>query len=146
MPARKINFYIDASNRLRSLAAEARRVAELEQVLLKIIPAPLTRASRVKQLRDGTLFLLAENAAVAAKLKQLAPRLLTAFQKQRCEVTAIRVEVQVERPVAPRQSERSPRRLSPESIDKLEKLADEIEASPLKRALTNLAARQREKN
>lgn len=146
MPARKINFYIDASIRLRSLAAEARRVTELEQVLRNTVPPPLTHACRVKQLRAGTLFVLAENAAVASKLKQLAPRLLTAYQKQRWQVTAIRVEVQVEKSSAARRDEAARKPLSTESIEKLEKLAAELEESPLKQALTTLAARQRNKN
>lgn len=145
MPARKINFYIDASTRLRSLAAEARRVTELEQVLLETVPPPLTHACRVKQLHAGTLFVLAENAAVASKLKQLTPRLLTAYQKLRWQVTAIRVEVQVEKPAAAPRNEPKRKPLSTESIEKVEKLAAELEASPLKQALIALAARQRNK-
>ena len=91
MPAHKIDFYLNSSNSLRRLADAARRIAELQQVFLKIAPQPLTQACCVKQLRAGTLFLLAENAAVAAKLKQLAPRLLTAYEKLGCEVTSIKV-------------------------------------------------------
>ncbi len=100
MSARRINFYLNTSDRLRSLTHEVQRNAELHQVLVNIAPLELTQACRVKQLRDGTLTLLAENAAIAAKLKQLAARLLVAYEKQRCEVTSIRIEVQVREAVA----------------------------------------------
>jgi hypothetical protein len=143
MSARKINFYLNSSDRLRSLTHEARRNAELHQVVVNIAPLELTQACRVKQLRDGTLTLLAENAAIAAKLKQLAARLLVAYQKQRCEITSIRIEVQVREAVAAPAATRESKRLSIETIENLEKLAEGLEDSPLKQALTTMAARQR---
>jgi len=146
MPAHKIDFYLNSSSSLRSLAHEARRIAQLQQVFLKNAPQPLTQACCVKQLRAGTLVLLAENAAIAAKLKQLAPRLLTAYEKQGVEVTSIRVEVQVKEAAPAAAAKRVPKQLSPESIENLEKLAAGLEDSPLKQALTNLASRQRDKN
>lgn len=146
MPARRIDFYLNTSDRLRSLTQEARHIAELDQILVHSAPVELTQACRVKHLRDGTLTLLAENAAVAAKLKQLTARLLTAYQKQRSEVTSIRFEVQVSR--APQTRPPAPRdkRLSLETIENLEKLADGMSESPLKQALTNLTTRQRRQN
>ena len=146
MPAHKVDFYLNSSSSLRTLAREARRIAELQQVFLKIAPQPLTQACCVKQLRAGTLFLSAENAAIAAKLKQLAPRLLTAYQKLGFEVTSIRVEVQVKEAAPDTASKRAPKRLSTDTIENLERLAAGLEDSPLKQALTNLAARQRDKN
>src|SRR5476649_2434137 len=95
MSARKIDFYLNSSDRLRSLTQEARHIAELQRILLNTAPPALTQACCVKQLRVGTLTLLAENAAIAAKLKQLAARLLATYQKQRSQVTSIRIEVQV---------------------------------------------------
>jgi hypothetical protein len=143
MSARKINFYLNSSNRLRSLTQAAQRIAELQQVLKNTAPLELTQACCVKQLRDGTLTLLAENAAIAAKLKQLAARLLASYQKQRSEITAIRIEVQV-RQAVPAPADRPARKpLSFETIENLEKLSDELEDSPLKAALARLAARQR---
>jgi hypothetical protein len=145
MSARKINFYLNTSDRLRSLTREAQRNAELHQVLVNIAPPELTRACRVKQLRDGTLTLLAEHAAIAAKLKQLAARLLVAYQKQRCEVTSIRIEVQVSEASAAPTTVREPKRLSIETIENIEKLSRELEDSPLKEALTTLVSSQRKR-
>ena len=143
MPARPLSFYLNSSDRLRSLSQEARRNAELNQILLNNAPPELTQACRVKQLRDGTLTLLAQNSAIAAKLKQLAARLLIAYQKQRSEVTAIRIEVQVKDASAKPQNNRPDKRLSVDAIENLENLARRLDDSPLKQALTQMAARQR---
>jgi hypothetical protein len=145
MPARKINFYLNSSDRLRSLTQAAQRIAELQQVLLNTAPLELTQACCVKQLHDGTLTLLAENAAIATKLKQLAARLLDSYQKQGLEVTAIRIEVQVREAATAPAGKREPKHLSIETIENLEHLAGQLEDSPLKQALTTMAARQRDR-
>lgn len=144
MTAHKIDFYLDSSSSLRALTGAARRVAELQRIFLSAAPQPLTRACRVKQLRGGTLYLLAENAAIAAKLRQLAPRLLAAYVKQGSEVTAIKVEVQVSGGDPQTSPDRRPREgLSTDSIESLEALAAGLEDTPLKDALNRMAARQR---
>jgi hypothetical protein len=143
MPARKIDFYLNASDRLRSLTREAQLIAELNQILANVAPPGLTQACCVKQLRDGTLTLLAENAAIAAKLKQLAARLLASYQKQRRQVTSIRIEVQVTQSASRPAEKREPKSLSIETIENLERLASQLEDSPLKTALTRLASRRR---
>jgi hypothetical protein len=145
MPARKIDFYLNTSDSLRSLTQAAQRNAELHRILMNTAPLELTQACCVKQLRDGTLTLLAENAAIAAKLKQLAARLLATYQKQRWQITAIRIEVQVGQPSEGVAKKRQPKRLSIETIENLEQLAGQLEDSPLKQALTNMAARQRDR-
>jgi hypothetical protein len=141
MSAHKIGFYLDSPG-LRSLASQARHLAELQQKLLTTVPQPLAQTCCVKQLRAGTLILLAENAAIATKLKQLAPRLLTAYQKQGNEVTSIRIEVQVKDGRQGSQIKDNPRKLSIESIAILENFLNDLPDSPLKQALTNLAKGQ----
>ena len=145
MPAHKIDFYLNSSNSLRQLADEARRLAELQQVFLNVAPQPLTLACSVRQLRAGTLVLLAENAAIAAKVKQLFPRLLTHYQKLGWQVTSIKVEVQVSEAGQQPAAGRARARLSIETIDNLERLAAGLEDSPLKQALARLVAHQRDR-
>jgi hypothetical protein len=144
MPANKIDFYLDSSDSLRSLTRAARRLAELQQVLLDNAPPELTQSCRVKQCRDGTLTLLAENAAIAAKLKQLAARLLTAYQKQRWQITSIRIEVQVRETAQDFAPKPKSRRLSVETIKNLQQLASQIDDVALKQALLRMASRQRD--
>ena len=145
MPAHRIDFYLGSSDSLRSLTRAAQRIAELQRVLLDNAPPALTRHCRVKQLRDGTLTLLAENAAIAAKLKQLAARLLTSYQKQRWQVTAIRIEVQVTQTAPDLAQKPNSRRLSIETVKNLERLAAEIDDDALKQALMRMATRQRDR-
>jgi hypothetical protein len=130
---------------LQTLAAEVRQLSELQQVIQAALPARLAQTCRVSALRGDILFLLAENGAVAAKLKQLTPRLLTSFQKQRFKVTGIQIRVQVEGAWPPANPKPLKSQLSIESIEHLEKLAAELEDSPLKLAVARMAATQRGK-
>ena len=143
MPARKLDFYLNSAEPLRKLAQAARQLDELQQILAANAPLELTQACRVKQLRDGTLVLAAANSAIATQLKHLSPRLLASYQKQGRQVTSIRIEVQVTNP-SPRPppiSAKPP--LSIETIENISKLADQLDASPLKDALNRLASRHR---
>ena len=94
-------------------------------------------------LKDGTLYLSAENAAIAAKLRQLVPRLLITIRERVPEVTVIRVEAQVAAAGSklPTNVKKSP--LSIETIDNLEKAAAAMPDSGLKSALAALARRHR---
>jgi hypothetical protein len=142
VPAHKIDFYLTAANPLRALAAEVRHLTELQQTFLKAAPPALTQSCRVGALRGDILILLADNAAIAAKLKQLTARLLTSFRNQGFKATSIQIRVQVDRPWADPAAPRS-KRLSPETIENFEKLAGELEDSPLKRALSTMAINQK---
>lgn len=143
MPARKLDFYLNSSDPLRELTRVARDLNELQQILAKNAPLELTQACRVKQLRAGILLISADNAAVATQLRQLTPRLLDCYQKQRREVTSIRIDVQVTNAQKRPSQRREKDRLSIETIEKIQGLADRLEASPLKDALTRLATRNR---
>src|SRR6185295_7110218 len=94
MAARKIGEVLAVSGELKALSREARRLAELEQLLFAALPRALAEATRIKSLRAGTLILSADNAAVAAKLRQIAPRFLLHVQKSATEVSGIRIDVQ----------------------------------------------------
>src|SRR5271156_3558943 len=146
MPAHKINFYLTAANPLRAFAIEARSLDELQQAVLKAPPPALTQNCHIGALRGDILVLLADNGAVAAKLKQLTPRLLTSFRKQGFKATSIQIRVQVDRPWAPRTPATQQRKLSPKVIENLEKLAGELEDSPLKRALITMATNQKKQD
>lgn len=142
MPAHRINDLLARSGELRALSDQARRLAEVQQVLLEAVPSSLVNATRVKQIRAGTLLVLAENPAVAAKLRQLAPRLLLHVQKRKIQVTGIQVEVQVAMPhIGP--EARSGRDLSRTAVSELEGLADTLRESPLKSALERLVRRRK---
>jgi len=142
VPVQKIGDVIASSGNLKALARHARRLSDLQQLLLEATPFALAAASRVTDLRAGTLVVLADNAAVAAKLRQLAPRLLKHVQKQQVEVTGIRVDVQVKTHKIKAEDEVTKHPLPPDAIKYLGGLAEALPPSPLKSALARLLARR----
>ena len=145
MPVQKIGDVIANSGNLKALARQAQRLRDLEQSLFEATPSALAHASRVASLKAGTLIVLADNAAVAAKLRQLAPRLLLHLNERGFEVTGIRLEVQVKQHKIKDEDEVTKRALPPDAIQDFAKLSDALPASPLKSALTRLVARRRPK-
>ena len=143
MPARKIDELLARSGELRALSAQAQRLAELQQVLHEAVPSSLVHSARVSTFRAGRLVVLADNAAVAAKLRQLVPRLLRFMQERENEVTGIQIEVQVAVPQRDSAKARSGRDLSLTAIGSLEGLAGTLKDSPLKEALDRLVQRRK---
>jgi Dna[CI] antecedent, DciA len=142
MPALRLGQYLGTAAGLKSLAREARRLDQLNRIVSRVSPelAPSVGAARVEA---GVLILLADNAAVAAKLKQLAPRLTSSCRENGLEVTSIRVDVQVSgaRAAAPQRIKKS--QLPIEIIGKIEALAESLPDSPLRDAVRAMAVRQR---
>lgn len=148
MPLRDIRTLIGTAGELAPARAQAQRQAALQQAFVDHTPAELahlTKASRVGYIKAGTLYLLAENAAIAAKLRQLLPRLLPVFRKLEREITAIKVEVQVGGYVQALAYTRRNPTLSIESIEKFEELASAVRDPSLKLAITNLVRKRKSK-
>jgi hypothetical protein len=143
MPARKIDEVLARSGELRALSAQAQRLAELQQVLHEAVPSSLVQFARVSTCRAGRLVVLADNAAVAAKLKQLAPRLLRHVQEREKQVTGIQIEVQVAVPQRVSSTASSGRDLSLTAVRSLEGLAGTLKDSPLKGALERMVQRRK---
>ena len=141
MPLHTIGKLLSATEELKALQARTRQLLELQTLYLRSAPRELASSSRVKGYRAGTLFVSADNAAVAAKLKQLAPRLLASIRKFETEVTGIRIEVQV----SGRGTERAPKTqkaaLTAEAITKFDALAGRVADGDLKSALARLVHR-----
>ena len=95
MPLQKLETLFSTSAELKGLSARTRRLRELQTIYFRSAPRRLAEASRVRNFRGGTLLVSAVNAAVAAKLRQLAPTLLASIRKTEAEVTALRIDVQV---------------------------------------------------
>jgi hypothetical protein len=143
VPVQRIGDVIARSGDLKTLARQAQRLRDLEQLLFESTPVALARASRVANLKAGTLMVLADNAAVAAKLRQLAPRLLLHLNKRGFEVTVLRVEVQVKAHKIKAEDDVTKRSLPPDAIKDFARLSDSLPESPLKSAVARLVARGR---
>ena len=141
MPLRDIRNLLGASSELAALREKTQRLLALQRAYVDCTPvelAELTKASRVGYLKAGTLYLLADNATVAAKLRQLLPRLLPLFQKLEGEVTGIHVDVQPKSPpISPAENVQGDA-LPIDYIEQLEKATQTISSPDLKLAVTNL--------
>jgi hypothetical protein len=143
MPTRKLSALIIANAGLTALTRATQRIAALQRLYVICAPPDMTRASRVVNNRDGMLVIAADNGAIAAKLRQQAPRLLKNMQKQGGEITGIRVQVQVDRTVVPLRNRAEKAPLSIDSIDNFERLSKQVKDPELRSALARFAARQR---
>jgi len=143
MPTRKLSALIGNTTGLSALNRTLQRIAALQRLYEVCAPPELASASRVVGDRDGALIIAADNGAIAAKLRQLAPRLLKNLQKQSAQVTGIQIQVQVSRS-APRTRltpEKTP--LSIDLIDNFDRLSQRVKDPGLRAALARFAARRR---
>lgn len=143
MPLQKLETLVSSSVELKGLSARTRRLRELQTIYFRSAPRRLAQASRVRNLRGGTLFVSAVNAAVAAKLRQLAPTLLASIRETEAEITALRIDVQV----GGAGYERKPKslKISPGSraLEQLQALSERVSDGDLKAALARLVRRHR---
>ena len=136
MPLHTIGKLLGATDELKALQARTRQLLELQTLYLGSAPRELATSSRVKGYRAGTLFVSTDNAAVAAKLKQLAPRILASVQKFETQVTSIRIEVQVTGLQRTYKSMKTS--LTHEAIEEFDALSKRVTDPDLKSALANL--------
>jgi hypothetical protein len=135
--SQRLKSYFGASPELRQLSSKAGQLLALQRHYEQIAPASLMRYSRVLQLEQQILILAANNGAIAAKLRQLAPELIKMLQNKGYEVTGIQVRVQVTLPAA--EYTPAPPTLSATGRKRLVDLAADLPDSPLKSALQRLA-------
>lgn len=136
MPPESVSRLLDESAELKPLAARLAYIKRLQRRYRTLAPERLAQASRVCAIDGTTVVILAEGGAVAAALRQLAPRLLEGLRESARkssrggapEITSIRVEVQVAVPVKKRPA--SPRTEMPG--DKLAHVAERLSDSPLR--------------
>lgn len=125
------------SPELRSLLDSVQTLTQLQQHFAKVAPPNFAQSCQVLGLRMGTLSIGVNNGTLAAKLRQLAPELVSRLQDRGCEVSGIRVKVQVSYTV-PR-PRRIPRTLPKSAKSRLHELAEQLADTPLGKALDKLS-------
>ena len=138
MPLKKLGNFFGASDELKALTARTRRLRELQTLYFGSAPRELASTSRVKSYRTGTLVISADNAAVAAKLRQLAPTLLASIRKTEDEITSLRIEVQVSGAARERAPEGRKNALGADAVSEFAELSKRLGEGPLKTALKRL--------
>ncbi|MDX8399093.1 MAG: DciA family protein [Gallionellaceae bacterium] len=138
-----MNSYLAGNPELRQLSNKAGQLTALQRQYEQLAPISLIRHSHVLHLQQKILTLAANNGAIAAKLRQLAPELIQLLQNRGCEVTVIQVRVQVS--VPPPVHTVTPARLSEAGKKHMTELAEKLADSPLKNALQRLVKISRSK-
>jgi hypothetical protein len=131
-----IKSIISEGCQLEPLLAYAETLNELHKLFVGICPQNLSGSTRVLGLKSGILTVSAKNPIFAAKLRQIVPTLIPQLRNAGCEVSGIRVKVQVSYEKAPTKS--APRKLGTPARRALKKLSDELEDSPLKASVNKL--------
>jgi len=129
---------LSGNQELHPLLKKAREVNELQRQFISVAPPYLAQSSQVLGLHLGTLNIAVANATVAAKLRQLAPELATLLQGRGCEISGIRVKVQVS--YSPEKPKPVPRRLGKKALTALNELNQRLpDDSALKLSLEKMA-------
>lgn len=137
--AQHLKTLLNGNQELRPLLAKAQALSALQRHFISVAPPHLAQSSQVQVLglQLGTLSIAVANATVAAKLRQLAPELVTMMQNKGCEVSGIRVKVQVS--FDRLQPKPAPHKLSKTARNALNELSQSLNDSPLKLALEKMA-------
>ncbi|KVE28040.1 hypothetical protein WS67_09945 [Burkholderia singularis] len=122
-----------------ALRAGVEQVAALERDLAALLPDYLANHVEPGFIKDGTLALFAAHNALAARLRQIEPRLVADLQARGWPVASLKIKVRP-RP-APEPPPIKQARMSQAGADALRRLADTLEPSPLQAALERMVAR-----
>ena len=139
---RRLKALLKENTEILALSDVAGRLASLQKIWESIVPPPLLPHTRTGGVKHRRITIFADNGAVAAKIKLLAPGLLKNLQNKGVDVTSIRVEVQVvsraRRPL------RQVPTISKEAAASLEQLAQKLPETSLAMALRRLAKHAKE--
>lgn len=122
---------------LNALNTRTQQTQAAQKIWEAIAPAEVTKLSHASTIKNQQFTVFADNSVVAAKIKLLLPSLLIKLQKQECEVTAIRVKVQVKS--TPQTKAATPRKLSIAAAQRLQTLGNKLSGTPLGDALNKLS-------
>ena len=124
-------------------------IQRLQRRYRTLAPDQLAKASRVCAIEGTTVVICATSGTVAAALKQIAPRLLAGLRPgnarnslkhdEKAEITAIRIEVQVESPPVRRRVAAR----DPIPTERLATIAEGLADSPLKATLAQMGKRKK---
>jgi len=138
-----LHRFVGTGATLDNLRVHAARLGRLQAQVNDALPPYLASLCHVANLKDGVLILHAGNGAIAAKLRQAAPRLLNALVGQGVVLSGVKVAT---RPPAAKAPVREPtiRSVSADTQHGLEALAGHLpEDDPLRKALERFVRNSR---
>jgi len=135
--AQRIKTLLNGNPELGPLLDNIQTLTAIQRHFDSVIPPHLVNTCQVLGLKFGTLTVAASNSTIAAKLRQLAPELVTLLSSRGCQVSGIRVKVQVSFDVARPKS--APRKLGQSALQALNELSESLDNSPLRSVLEKIA-------
>lgn len=123
---------------LNALNARTQETQAAQKIWEAIAPDNLAKFSRAGSIKNQQLTLYADNSVAAAKIKLLLPSLLIQLKNQECEVTAIRVKVQVKS--SPQARPKKLRKLTPAAASSLKALGEKLAGTELGNAINKLCS------
>lgn len=139
MATNRLGQLLNQIPELREVNSKVRLLLSIQSALGEALPAPLAETASAASLTDGKLVLFADNGAVAAKLKQMTPRILAFLRMRKFQVTAIQVQVQVKNRPNPLPHKQFS--LSEAAANSICECSERLNASALKSALQRLSSR-----
>lgn len=124
---------------LLALNAHNKELEAAQKIWMAIAPDNLAQLSHATSIKNQQFTIFANSNAVAAKIKLFIPSLLIKLEKQECEVTSIRVKVQVKS--TPQVKPKPIKKLSTQAASDLNKLAEKLSGTALGDALARLATK-----
>ena len=137
----KLDRILSAQGDLQPLVAKTRDLRALTVLVHGFLSADLARETRVGNIRDGHLALIAANSAAAAKLRLLGPALSQLLLERRFQVNSVSVRVQPNRPRIAAQETQKTVHLSTHALERLRALYERLEPSPARAALAKMLRR-----
>lgn len=135
--------FLRANDRMASLLPAAMRMARLQSDCAAILPV-LAGNTDVIAFHEGTLVLAVPSSAVAARMKQMVPKLQTALAAKGWPVESIRLKVQVGRAM-PEKPQMRTLELPPTAVQAFEDLAESLEETAQNKDLVAALRRLAEK-
>ena len=127
-----------------SVLVTAQRLLALQNVIRKQLPLAMQPGFAVAQAQGNEITVIADHAALAAKLRQLQPTLLKHIQAAGWNTETIRIKV-ASRPNSPPSSptSRQARVLDETDLNHFDSLSQQLDAGPLADAVKRLLTHHR---
>lgn len=142
MPAKKLGEFLTAAPDTGRLMPQAAELLEIRQALRELLPDTLRGFCEIARVKQGNVVIFAENNATAAKLRLIAPTIVTDLTRRGWKVTGIEARVQGGKS-SPGTKPRARVELSSAAGAALADLGDRLPESPLRAAVRALARKAR---
>lgn len=138
--ATKLSILIRDTAPLQQLALPLRRLQRLQALYESIVPDVLKKSSEVAFIDNECLVIFTSHGSAAANLRQRIPTLLDRIRQVDPAIEKIKIEVRADRNLIPtnKHHQKIEREIPATALKSFEKLADEMDDSPLKDAIKKL--------